>query len=414
MTNATFSERLSAIFPTFAHLKPMAQAEVKYALLLYVFRGCSFSDLKKYLLIELGVVNREDITNFVATDGYLLKNIKGYLLHACTAQTPTACYRLSHTWGIEHEDIKLARLVAPNAPPTVMSSLGQTCSEVIRDTASRYAHNLLPTPLRLQQHIERIIGEMDTYLSSFIGKKFRFVMQSHALESDDIKIELQLKALSTYYLAYPCFEHTEHALKLCKSACKRRGINMLEYYSSQRRCDLTRTESGEYASLRVPLDTNQTANELVAPSALFHLPDTVTNQYRPDSSLELDYAKLDDLLAEHSDYRRLVRLLSGKRSDKFSAYLKLRNISTRDGEDFYEYCCNRGAFSMYARAAGGFCRIIGTRLLNFLAYLQQMFMSYYEDSARGASVGVSSTMKKVFGGLMSKYRWADIRPALVA
>lgn len=412
MTNATFSERLSAVFPTFAHLKPVAQAEVKYALLLYVFRGCSFSDLKKYLFVELGSVNRDDITNFVATDGYLLKNIKSYLLHACTAKTPTACYRLAHTWGVEHEDMKLARLVAPNAPPTILSSLGQMCSEVIRDTASRYAHNLISTPLRLQQQIECIIGDMDTYLSSFIYKKFRFVMQNHSLESDDIKIELQLKALSTYYLAYPCFEHGDHAIKMCKSACKRRGINLLEYYSSQRRCNIVRTESGEYDSLRVSLDTNQTANELVAPSALFHLPDTATNQYRPDSSLELDYAKLDDILADRSDYRRLVRLLSGKRSDKFSAYLKLRNISTRDGEDFYEYCCRRGAFSLYARAAGGFCRIIGTRLLNFLAYLQQTFVAYYEETSRGESVEVSSMMKKVFGGLMSRYRGVKLHPAL--
>lgn len=145
--------------------------------------------------------------------------------------------------------------------------------------------------------------EFEVYLSRFIHKKLRFIIQSYGDSFDNIKSHLKEKALYHIYRTYPYFDTKLHMLNVAKRAAHNAGIDYIRHKTSQKNNRLVFDGEG-YMALNVDIDS------------LHHLPTEDPGRINAPCLTNFKFSKRAALY---------LSLMQGEFDSEFSEYLGTRN-----------------------------------------------------------------------------------------
>lgn len=312
------------------------QRRVLYAALtLYVFRGCTQSDIKKALnghRIEFDFLSwRKDLHR----NGLLLKDSKVWLYSTfCTGKKPKGHLSL---------DDRKALSMALKSP-----ALNRHLNYLKTD----YGAVPLTIPeLDRRIHDSLYSSDVSAFIKSTVHNKMGFLVKSFGWSPPDLVNELRIGALFTLLKSYPRYEDIGHMRAICKSQVHNQAVNMIKHQTAIKRQRLHHNRDGTYSSLFVPLYEFSTDGVMSSGSDS----DLVTSSYLvtgldgvSQSSWERSFCMREILSSGSftSKQKEFLKILLGEPSRGFSEFL---------GEDNTESIHNR-KYDVYVKAA---CKYLG-------------------------------------------------------
>jgi hypothetical protein len=324
----------------------------------YLFRDINCQQLKKRVRKHLELVQAwgqskglepfpalkvaEALDN-VTNVGYLLQNLKLWLLACADQGKTTGAESLRIKYRIEDQDKHLG------------SMLSDRTWKRIRQLARKYGVKSLR---KLDRLVSDIAQQTDAWTGKFLNRKLLFIMRSQKIPLQDFKHELLVHGMRALYLMLPMFDNTLHALNIVKRAIRQRGLNLIQHYTTQKRATLMRHGDGFYSNT-VSLESFVKDDH---DHPLEYLP--LGNVINKDALIDIDhfYGRL-----KSSRQRKLVRLLLGLPSRNFTRYLEEHRLLTQQDsmptDKFLHHCFD-------------YLGVSKTKGMRFIQHMQQHFADY--------------------------------------
>lgn len=247
------------------------------------------------------------------SQGYILKNLKGYLYASVYngCYTKSRCLKLAEAWMVEPRDAKLVTLVT-----------GAFRDKLIALRDSGYKSIPLNT---IDTNIRDVLLSLQGYMTRFVYRKMSFIVSSNGMEHADLVTELQVKTIQGLLLTYPKVESKLHFTNIAKRTLHNHGINLIHKYSSKGRGRLSQGKDGTFTTKIVQLETAMLNGDL-----------------RDDASMCCDAYGKADFSGGASDSLDL-KLTVGKLVNSFEGRKrKFLNLLMLHDDDFTGYLRNRG------------------------------------------------------------------------
>lgn len=331
-------------FPAYMDLPMDAKTELHETLLLYLFRGLNSSTLTSTFRDVLEEpVSLTLFRNALVSDGYILKNIKGFLLHAVSAGH-TRNYRLAarsaRKYGVQDTDVVLAKYVHR--------------STRLQATLNKYTQTypILSLP-DIDTTLTDVAQDLQKWASIFTRRKLTFICQSNSLDREDMVAELTARALQAVLVTYPCFESTMHATNVAKRAMHNHGINLIMHYTSKGRGILFANGDGTFSSKRVSYDAlaathfSQQSNDS---EPTYEGLELVTH----DTQLDTRVAVRSMLEKTPGKKRRFLLYLMGEYCEAFTSWLQEHQITSSPNDEYYDRLAQAGNTQRYIDLALAF------------------------------------------------------------
>lgn len=295
--------------PGYFSLSNKAKSDITSACLEYMFRMHTVAKFKKRLAsYDLDTTR---LRWALLSDGYLMKNLKMWIFHVFkTGAQPRHFANIALDYGVIEEDTKLMRLV-----PTALRLK-------LLSWANKYRSL---TVNQLDDAIEYTLDEVNSWTRRFIGKKMKFITQSHGITMDDIQADLKCEAMASVLYYYPCIENQLHLTNIVKCKIHNEGINFIK---SQALDDKSRF-------LRDAGSPNGFTNKLVPIDAAVQNPGYADNLSQSWGLSDLSFT-VEKLLAQYDGKRRRFLTLLMNYDADFSQYLMRIGATKRPNDVYFE------------------------------------------------------------------------------
>ena len=198
--------------------------------------------------------------------------------------------------------------------------------------------------------------EIKTYVSKFIFRKMRFILNSYGIAKDELEESLQERAIHNLRVNYPNWKSSGDMLAMVKSAIANAGQNLIKYYAAGKRSKVdSENHAVEYSleSLQEDAGDAPEYQALVYSSAFDRGLEIIEASRSVDSIMDaLKQANLNGK-------RLLVSILSGHFDRGFTDYL---------GKDCSEFAENSD-FEKLLQEACGYMNLEVEKAQRFLSSL---------------------------------------------
>jgi len=359
MTTSTLDHLLLFHYPQYSNLKAGDKHSLSCAVLMYIFRGISSAELTKEIRYYFGKVPVQDFRAALMHNGYLLRNVKAYLLY-CTKRDAYHCYNdarhLAEFYKIRKRDISLAYYLI--------------LSPSLRQLLLRYAKQYSCLSLRrIERNLNHITKEVEVYTKKFVKRKLRFIYTSSpSVEEQDLVNELLSKGVQSVLTMYPCIESMQHAINIAKRSIHNHGINLILKSTSKSRNVLTQDKEGHFLRTMVSYD----AGESNAFSEILSMHRQVDVSVEAEQ-LEL-HLSVKHLLERCSPKKaKLIQLLMGGYCPDFTYWLQNEKGMLVDNVSYYNRLVGKNNVLTYVDTAMDFLGVSKVKGHQFIDELRTCF-----------------------------------------
>jgi len=129
----------------------------------------------------------------------------------------------------------------------------------------RHLHSAtVQTPTQLADNCSKQLATIDEFIKKFVYRKLRFIAKSNRMELSDLENELRLKATQVFYYETP-FKSEQHVINTVKRAVHHHGMNLIQYYTTQKRGRLVSVENGHQNMVQDIYSRNRDGEEFETP-----------------------------------------------------------------------------------------------------------------------------------------------------
>lgn len=292
-------------------------------LLLYLFRGCKQTEIRKVLStldLEFDFLSwRRELPH----NGILLKDCKiwlyRYFLHGEKLPLEDVSRKDRHSMEASLDNEKLNSHLKSLRRYGAKALLPEELDQCLRD--SLYSH------------------DVSAFLNSLVRTKLAFLVQSFGYSTHDLVDELRLSSLVTLLRNFPRYEDLGHMRAICKSNARNRAINLIDTNTTESRQRLRQNTDGTYSNLLVPLDmygTDQSVtgdDGLVSATLVAGLDGVTSSQWERQFSLR----QLATNASFTEKQRLFLRLALGEAHGGFSKFLGHPNEEVIESLAYDEY-----------------------------------------------------------------------------
>ena len=232
--------------------------------------------------------------------GYIMKNCKLYAYAAWSARE-TGTPPRPKDYGISRADINLLNRVNVKKAGCKVLTLHQFDNLVTRCLED---------------------AELKTYIGKFVSKKMMFLIRSYNVTREELEGKLKSEALYALYKHYPQFQSLLHAQNICKTTIHNRGMNIIKFYTADKRQVLRRTATG-FESIQVPMAVLHDSIDMSAADHQDHV------------DMKLSLQSLQHKMNERT--QRFLNVAAGGHDEEFSAFLGKDNSAAAESMSYERY-----------------------------------------------------------------------------
>ena len=232
--------------------------------------------------------------------GYIMKNCKLYAYAAWTARESGTSPR-PKDYGIHRADLNLLSRLNIRREGCRVLSLSQFDNLVTRcldDT------------------------EINTYIGKFVSKKMAFLIRSYGVTREELEGKLRAEALYALYKHYPHFQSLLHAQNICKTTIHNRGMNIIKFYTADKRQVLRRTAGG-FESIQVSM------------AVLHDSMDMSVADHQDHIDMKLSLQSLQHKMNDRT--QRFLNVAAGGYDEEFSTFLGKDNSAAAESMSYERY-----------------------------------------------------------------------------
>lgn len=282
----------------------------------YLFRDLNAKTFKARLKQLDPDANVVGLFEHMSNDGYLIKNVKLWLLAVAEAKTTGKSVRLRRDFAIHDSDA------------TIWDHLTVKARTVLR-RAGRHSDIACISLAEMDALLVKIERSTHVWSRKFINRKMRFIMNAQHIKVNEIHSDLLCKAIRGLYLTWPFVDNELHAENVVKRTIRNQGLNFIDSCTTKKRQTVMKSEdnSGTFYSNTFSIDSM--------------LPNTETDSgliYEDqDRDLRVDVRRYMSQLCEKR--RTFCQLLMGYDVPEFYAWLATNNRKFVRANKFLQTCC---------------------------------------------------------------------------
>lgn len=311
----------------------------------------------------------KDIRMSLINSTYFCRNFKVFLLSLIYSY-PQDRYALAarrKKYGITKADTKHAyRAIA----------YLDRCGEVDWIRQELHAHPESRSVFEIE-NIEAEVAKFTPILLQFctqqVHKKLWFVYTYNNLEPSDLAVEMVCKAINAYYKMIPHSMTWDHLLNSLRRTCANHGLNLINYYTAQKRERLTNNngdKTGKSGNSLLVMSENQIRNrEVTLADVCDASPFGAVDVFTPFGN-SLTVKRIAEYVQTHCSRKKqtCLQLMTGEYDKGFTQHLRMHNMPS-DNDDLLE----KNGFEDYTQWVAHYLGVTVPQVRNFMMELRVRF-----------------------------------------